>query len=45
MKKKNNTLPNPPEVIELPDDVIKEIWGEHEADYWVSYDKENPIDQ
>lgn len=35
-------LPNPPDVVELPDDVIKDIWEDHEADYWVSYNKENP---
>lgn len=34
-------LPNPPDVVELPDDVIKDIWEDHEADYWVSYNKEN----
>ena len=32
-------LPNP------PDDVLKDIWEDHEADYWVSYNKENPVDQ
>lgn len=35
-------LPNPPDVVEFPDDVIKDIWEDHEADYWVSYNKENP---
>lgn len=38
-------LPNPPDVVELPDDVVKDIWENNEADYWVSYNKENPIDQ
>lgn len=37
-------LPNPPDVVELPDDVLKDIWEDHEADYWVSYNKENPVD-
>ena len=36
-------LPNPPD-IELPDDVVKDIWEDHEADYWVSCNKENPVD-
>lgn len=35
-------LPNPPEVVELPDDVVKDIWGDHEADYWISQNKDNP---
>ena len=30
-------LPNP------PDDVVKDIWEDHEADYWVSHNKENQI--
>lgn len=38
-------LPNHPDVVELPDDVLKDIWEDHEADYWVSYNKENPVDQ
>ena len=37
-------LPNPPETVELPDDVMKDIWEDHETDYWVSYRKENPVD-
>ena len=37
----NGQLPNPPDV-ELPDDVVKDIWEDHEADYWVSYNKDNP---
>lgn len=37
-------LPNPPESVELPDDVMKDIWEDHETDYWVSYRKENPVD-
>lgn len=32
-------LPNPPDV-ELPDDVLKDIWEDYEADYWVSHNKE-----
>lgn len=40
----NSQLPNPPEVVELPDDVIKDIWGDQEADYWVLHNKENPVD-
>ena len=35
-------LPNPPDVVELPDDVVKDIWEDHEADYWVSHNKDNP---
>lgn len=35
---------NPPDVVELPDDVVKDIWEDNEADYWVSHNKENPID-
>lgn len=31
-------LPNP------PDDVVKDIWEDHEADYWVSHNKENPVE-
>ena len=38
-------LPNPPDFVELPDDVVKDIWEDNETDYWVSYNKENPIDQ
>ena len=38
-------LPNPPDVVELPDDVVKDIWEDHEADYWVSYNKDNPVNQ
>ena len=30
---------------QLPNDVLKDIWEDHEADYWVSYNKENPVDQ
>ena len=37
-------LPNPPDVVELPDDVIKDIWEDYEADYWVSHNKDNPVD-
>ena len=37
-------LPNPPDVIELPDDVVKDIWEDYEADYWVSHNKDNPVD-
>ena len=36
-------LPNPPDVVELPDDVVKDIWEDHEADYWVSHNKDNPV--
>ena len=36
-------LSNPPD-IELPDDVIKDIWEDYEADYWVSHNKENPVE-
>ena len=35
-------LPNPPDV-ELSDDVIKDIWEDYEADYWVSHNKDNPV--
>ena len=35
-------LPNPPDV-ELPNDVIKDIWEDYEADYWVSNNKDNPV--
>ena len=38
-------LPNPPDVVELPDDVIKDISEDHEADYWVSHNKDNPVNQ
>ena len=38
-------LPNPPDVVELPDDVIKDIWEDYEADYWVSHNKDNPVNQ
>lgn len=37
-------VPNHPDVVELPDDVVKEIWEDNETDYWVSHNKENPID-
>ena len=44
-------LPNPPDVVELPDDVvelpddfIKDIWEDYEADYWVSQNKDHPVD-
>lgn len=36
-------LPNTPDV-ELPDDVVKDILEDHEADYWVSHNKENPVE-
>ena len=36
-------LPNSPDV-ELPDDVVKDIWEDYEADYWVSHNKDNPVD-
>lgn len=36
-------LPNPPDVLELPDDVVKDIWEDHETDYWVSHNKDNPV--
>ena len=36
-------LSNSPDV-ELPDDVVKDIWEDHEADYWVSHNKDNPVD-
>ena len=35
-------LHNPPDV-ELSDDVVKDIWEDHEADYWVSHNKDNPV--
>ena len=35
-------LSNSPDV-ELPDDVIKDIWEDNETDYWVSHNKENPV--
>ena len=35
-------LSNSPDV-ELPDDVIKDICEDYEADYWVSHNKENPV--
>lgn len=38
----NGQLSNSPDV-ELPDDVVKDIWEDHEADYWVSHNKENPV--
>ena len=37
-------LPNPPNVVELPDNVVKDIWEDYEADYWVSHNKDNPVD-
>ena len=36
-------LSNTPDVVELPDDVVKDIWEDNEADYWVSHNKDNPI--
>lgn len=36
-------LPNPHNDVELPNDVIKDIWEDHEADYWVSHNKDNPV--
>ena len=38
----NGQLFNSPDV-ELPDDVIKDIWEDYEADYWVSHNKDNPV--
>ena len=35
-------LSNSPDV-EFPDDVIKDIWEDYEADYWVSHNKDNPV--
>ena len=40
----DSQLPNPPNVVELPDDVIKDIWEDNEADYWVSHNKENSVE-
>ena len=37
-------LPNPPDV-ELPADIIKGIWEDYEADYCVSNNKDNPVNQ
>ena len=37
-------LPSPPDVVELPDDVVKDICEDYEADYWVSHNKDNPVD-
>ena len=39
----DSQLPNPPDVVELPDDVVKDIWEDNEADYWVSHNKDNAI--
>ena len=36
-------LPNPPDA-KLPHDVIKDIWEDYVADYWVSHNKDNPVD-
>lgn len=36
-------LNNPPQEIILPDDVIKEIWEDTEADYIISAEKEHLI--
>ena len=38
-------LSNPADVVELTDDVIKDIWEDYEADYWVSNNKDNPVNQ
>lgn len=37
-------LPNPHNDVELPDDVVKDIWKDYEADYWVSHNKDNPVE-
>ena len=37
-------LSSPHNTVELPNDVVKDIWEDHEADYWVSCNKENPVD-
>ena len=37
-------LPNSPDVVKLPHDVLKDIWEDYEADYWVSHNKDNPVD-
>ena len=37
----DSKLPNPSDVVELPDDVVKDIWEDNEADYWVSHNKDN----
>ena len=36
-------LSNSPDV-ELPDDIVKDIWEDYEADYWVSHNKDNPVE-
>lgn len=40
----DSQLPNPHNDVELPDDVVKDIWEDNEADYWVSHNKENPVE-
>jgi len=38
-----NILPNPPEVIVLSDDILKDIYADNEADYFISAEKEHII--
>ena len=39
----DSQLSNSHNDVELPDNVIKDIWEDHEADYWVSNNKDNPV--
>ena len=40
----DSQLSNSSDVVELPDNVVKDILEDHEADYWVSHNKDNPIE-
>lgn len=34
-----NTLPSPPDVVVLSDDVLADVYNDIEADYWIEQEK------
>ena len=44
MKTINNALPAPPDVVELDDETLKEIYQDYEADYWIEQNKAGLLD-
>lgn len=41
---KVKTLPAPPDVVELDDETLKEIYLDYEADYWIEQQKAGLLD-
>lgn len=52
MKRQNNILPSPPNTINLPNDILADIYDNHyqdvandyEADYWIEQEKAGLLD-